>query len=354
MRRVVTLALLAITLRAMPQAGEAPVTKGFFPDAVGMAEFFFDNAPVGYGQGISLTVPFNTGDVVITAEPSVIVLSPGFHTATFRVWDTLRGWSQSVTRTFLKPWPQQNVASFRYRIDATTGTEPWTNRVFPSPSTDVIMDLEFDVASLPEGVHFLEASARSANGIWSHITKGTFFSYSNVPLNIKSLEYYFEDEAGVAGPLLSVSNFTPSPHVTLDSVTFSVPVSSLVNLKKYYVWVRAVDEAGNRGMYMKDTILYHAYSVGITDMIFLTPELMVFPNPTSDMVNMKLVTLDQPGDLYIKIFDETGRIVSEEKFSFTERDHYSIAATGLGKGIYRIAIYSSSGRPVARATFVKK
>jgi hypothetical protein len=72
------------------------------------------------------------------------------------------------------------------------------------------------------------------------------------------------------------------------------------------------------------------------------------------MVNMKLVTLDQPGDLYIKIFDETGRIVSEEKFSFTERDHYSIAATGLGKGIYRIAIYSSSGRPVARATFVKK
>jgi len=354
MKRVLTLLLLAITLRAMPQAGEAAGTKGFFPDAVGIAEFFFDNASVGYGQGISLTVPFNTGDVVITAEPSVIALSPGFHTATFRVWDTLRGWSQSVTRTFLKPWPRQNVASFRYRIDASTGEEPWTNRAFPTPSTDVIIDLEPDVASLPEGVHFVEASARSANGIWSHITKGTFFSYSSMPLNIKALEYYFEDESGSAGPLLSVSNFTPSPHITLDSVTFSVPVSSLVNLKKYFVYVRAVDETGNRGMYMKDTITYHAYSVGIKDLILLTPEMMVFPNPASDMVNIKLVSLDQPGALFMKIFDETGRIVSEEKFSFTEADHYSIDASGLINGVYRIAIYSSAGRPVARATFIKK
>lgn len=353
MRRVLTLALLAITLRAMPQAGEAAGTKGFFPDAVGMAEFFFDDASVGYGQGISLTVPFNTGDVVITAEPSVIVLSPGFHTATFRVWDTLRGWSQTVTRTFLKPWPRQNIASFRYRIDASTGAETWTNRAFPSPSTDVIMDLEIDVASLPAGVHFVEVSARSANGIWSHINKGTFFSYSNVILNIKALEYYFEDESGAAGPILSVSNFTPSPHITLDSVTFSVPFASLVNLKKYYIYVRAVDEAGNRGMYMKDTILYHAYSTGIRDQILLTPELIVFPNPGGDLVNVRLVTLDQTGDMIIRVFDNAGRIVTEEKFSFSGTDHYSFSASGLAKGVYRIAIFSSAGRPVARATFIK-
>jgi len=353
MRRILTLVLLAITLRAMPQAGEATGTKGFFPDAVGIAEYFFDNASVGYGQGISLTVPFNMGDVVITAEPSVIVLSPGFHTATFRVWDTLRGWSQSVTRTFLKPWPQQNIASFRYRIDASTGTESWTNRAFPSPSTDVIMNLEFDVGSLQEGTHFVEASARSANGIWSHITKGTFFSYSNVPLNIKALEYYFEDESGAPGPQLSVSNFTPSPHITLDSMTFSVPLPSLENLKKYYIYIRAVDEAGNKGMYMKDTIMYYAYSVGINDMILLTPELIVFPNPAADLVNIKLVTLDQSGDMLIRVFDETGKIVIEEKFSFFETDHYSIDASGLAKGVYRIAIISLAGRPVAKATFVK-
>jgi len=75
----------------------------------------------------------------------------------------------------------------------------------------ITLQMEPDFSSVPDGIHFLEAAARSANGIWSHITKGIFFSYSNVPLNIKALEYYFEDEAGATGPLFSVSNFTPLP-----------------------------------------------------------------------------------------------------------------------------------------------
>jgi len=348
MRAFLSLLLFGIALNA---------TSQFIVGAyVGEVEYVFDNAAVGLGQGISVNAPFNTGSTEITAELNVAVLSPGFHLITFRASDTLwtRGWSHPVTRAFLKPWPLSNIASFRYRIDALTGAEPWTNRTFPTPSTDVIMDLEPDVSSLPEGIHFLEAAARSANGIWSHIAKATFFSYSSVPLDIKSLEYYFEDEAGASGSLFSVSNFTPSPHITLDSVTFSVPVSSLVNLKKYYVWIRAVDENGNRGLYMRDTITYHTSTTGIRDQIMLTPDLMVFPNPASDMVNMKLISLDQPGDLFIKIFDETGRIVSVEKFSFIEADHYSVDVSGLGEGIYRITITGSAGRAVARATFVKK
>ncbi len=348
MRAFVTLLLSGIALNA---------TSQFIPGAyIGEVEYVFDNAAVGLGQGISINAPFNTGSTEITAELNVAVLSPGFHLITFRASDTLwsRGWSHPVTRVFFKSWPEQNVTGFRYRIDPKTGGEAWTYQAFPSPSTNVIMNLEMNAGSLTDGVHYLEASAKSANGVWSHISRGTFFSYFAVPSIITSLEYYFEEEGGTAGPLLSVNNFTPSTHLTLDSVTFSVPVSSLVNLKKYYVWIRAVDENGNRGLYMKDTITYHAYTTGIRDQIMLTPELMVFPNPASDMVSLKLITLDQPGELYIKIFDETGRIVSEEKFSFSEADHYSIDASDLADGVYRITIYSSAGRPVARATFIKK
>jgi len=225
---------------------------------------------------------------------------------------------------------------------------------FPSPSTDVTMDLELNASTIADGIHYLEASARSANGIWSHISRGTFFSYSFAPPDISALEYYFEDESGAAGPLLTVNNFTPSRTVTLDSATFSIPVSSLVNLKKYFIYVRAVDESGNRGFFMKDTIVYHAITIGIRDQILLTPELMVFPNPASEMVSIKLVTLDHPGDLFVRIFDETGRIVNEEKFSFIENDHFSVDASTLVAGVYRIAIYTASGKPVARATFVKK
>ncbi|HBE40044.1 MAG TPA: hypothetical protein DDW27_02350 [Bacteroidales bacterium] len=348
MRAFVALLLFGIALNASSQ-----FIQGAY---IGKVEYFFNNAAVGFGQGISINAPFNTGSTEITAELNVAVLSPGFHLITFRASDTLwsRGWSHPVTRVFFKSWPEQNVAGFRYRIDPKTGEEPWTYQAFPSPSTNAIMNLEMNAGSLDDGVHYLEASAKSANGVWSHISKGTFFSYFAIPSKIKALEYYFEEEGGAAGPLLSVNNFTPSTHLTLDSATFSVPVSNLVNLKKYYVWVRAVDENGNRGLYMKDTITYHTSTTGIRDHILLTPELIVFPNPAADLVNIKLVTLDQPGDLFMKIFDETGRIVSEEKFSFTERDHYSIDVSGLINGVYRITINSSAGRPVARATFVKK
>jgi hypothetical protein len=347
MRAFVTFLLLGIALNA---------TSQFIPGAyIGEVEYVFDNAAVGLGQGISINAPFNTGSTEITAELNVAVLSPGFHLITFRASDTLwsRGWSHPVTRVFLKSWPDENIAGFRYRIDPDTGGEPWTYQTFPSPSTNVIMNLEMNAGSLPDGVHYLEASAKSANGVWSHISKGTFFSYFAIPSKITALEYYFEEEGGAAGPLLSVNDFTPSTHLTLDSVTFSVPVSSLVNLKKYFVWVRAVDENGNRGLYMKDTITYHAYTTGIRDQIMLTPELIVFPNPSSGLVNIKLVTLDQPGDLSIKIFDETGRFVKEETFSFTKRDHYLLDASDLGKGVFRIVVFTSTGRPVARASFIK-
>jgi len=340
MRAFVTFLLLGVALKAFPQ--------------VGRAEYYFDDASLDYSQGISLTVPVNTGDVEITGEISASALSPGFHQVFFRVRDNVKGWSQAVSRIFLKSWPLEAVAGFRYRIDAKTGAEAWTYRAFPAPLTDVTMDLELNASTIPDGIHYLEASARSANGIWSHISTGTFFSYSFATPNIKALEYYFEDESGGTGPLLTVNNFTPSRNLTLDSVTFSIPVSSLVNLKKYFIYVRAVDESGNRGFYMKDTIVYHAITTGIRDRIFLSPELMVFPNPASGMVNIKLVTLDHQGDLFIRIFDETGRIVNEEKFSFIENDHFSVDASTLVAGVYRIVIYSASGRTVARATFVKK
>jgi len=339
MRALITVLFLGITLSAVSQ--------------INRAEYYFDDASPTFGQGIPVAVPSNTGDADITEEISASSLLPGFHMVFFRVRDDVKGWSHPVMRTFYKSWPEQNVAGFRYRTDPKTGAEAWNYQAFPSPSTDAIMNLEINPGTLPDGVHYLEASAKTANGVWSHISKGTFFSYSPVPAKIKTLEYYFEEEGGAAGPLLSTSNFAPSRIVPLDSVTFSVPVSSLVNLTKYYVWVRAVDENGNRGIYMKDTITYHDYITGIKDQIMLSRELMVFPNPTSGMISLKLINLDQPGDLYIKIFDETGRIVSEEIFSFTERDHYLLDASDLGRGVFRIVIFTSTGRPVARATFIK-
>jgi hypothetical protein len=411
MRSFLTLLLLGLALKALPQ-----VVK---------AEYFFDNAAIAYEQGISLTVPSNTGDVQITAELPVTGLSPGFHQVFFRVKDAVKGWSpltpvtfvrlytgtflgfrygfdpqtdvntwtyhafpsQSsdvsmsidipvsglppgfhqifcqardatgewspmTPKTFLRINPAETIVGFRYCFDA--GTEAWSYRNFPSPSADVSQNVELDLGTLPKGIHYFQAMAKTATGIWSPISSGTFFNIYSEPLNITALEYYFEDESGVAGSLFKVNNFTPSPNVTLDSVTFSIPVGSLVNLKTYYVYIRGVNEVGERSQYMKDTIVYHASTTGIKDLIQLTPKIMVFPNPVSEMVSLKFIPLENKGDLIIRIVDETGRIAAEKEFSFSEVDNYTIDASGLISGIYRIVISTKNGKPVARATFVKK
>ena len=69
MRAFVTFLLLGVALKAFPQ--------------VGRAEYYFDDASLDYSQGISLTVPVNTGDVEITGEISASALSPGFHQVFF-------------------------------------------------------------------------------------------------------------------------------------------------------------------------------------------------------------------------------------------------------------------------------
>ncbi len=413
MRPFVILFILGLALKVHPQ-----VVK---------AEYFFDNIAVAYGQGTSLTVPSNTGDVQITADLPVTGLSPGFHQVYFRVKDAVKGWSPLTPKSFLKPnplemivgfkycidaqpdanawiykifpssstsvsmdvdiplfnlspgfhqiffqaktvtneWspltpksfmkpcPLDTITEFMYCIDAQAGSEAWTYIAFPIPSTNVNMDLELELGTLSKGIHYLDAAAKSKSGIWTPISRGTFFNLYTEPLNITSFEYYFEDESGVTSSLFTENNFTPSPNVTLDSVTFSIPASSLVNLKKYYINIRAADEVGNRSLYMKDTIVYHVFT-GIKDRINLTPELIVFPNPVSEMVNLKLVRLNYPGDFTIKVFDETGRNVAEEEFSFHVNDHYSFDAAGLNSGVYNIAIYNSSGKMAARAKFVKR
>ena len=412
MRSLFTLLLLGLALKATPQ-----VVK---------AEYFFDNAAVAYGQGISLTVPSNTGAVQITAELPVIGLSPGFHQVFFRIKDAVKGWStltpitflrlnpvemfagfrygfdvqtdantwtyqafpspstnvsldidiplaslspgfhqiifrvkdaarewsQLTPKTFLKLNPHEMIAGFRYCFDA--GTEAWIYRAFPSPSADVSQNVELDLGTLPKGIHYVQAMAKTVGGEWTPISMGTFFNIYTVPLNITALEYYFEDESGVAGSLLKVNNFTPAPNVTLDSLTFSIPVGTLENLKKYYVYIRGVDEKGNRGFYMKDTIVYHSSTTGIKDLIHLTPKIMVYPNPASEMVNLKFVPLENQGDLIIRVFDGTGKIVAEKKFSFMEADHYTFSTSELIPGVYRIVICTIAGKPVVRSTFVKK
>jgi len=101
----------------------AGVALKAFPQ-VGRVEYFFDDASLAYGQGISLTVPVNSGDVEITGRNSCFYPLTWISSIFSRVRDNVKGWSHAVSRVFLKSWPLEPVAGFRYRIDAKTGQKP--------------------------------------------------------------------------------------------------------------------------------------------------------------------------------------------------------------------------------------
>jgi hypothetical protein len=338
MRVIIILLLLGLSARAWPQ-----VVK---------AEYFYDNASVPYGQGTPLTVPANTGDVQITATLPVSNLSPGFHQAFFRVKDATEGWSSLTPKVFLKPWPLETIVGFRYCIDPQTIGAVWEYQDFPSPSEDVNFNMEIDLEGISKGIHYIEAMARSESGTWTPVSKGTFFSLYAEPLNITSLEYYFEDENAILSELYTVSDFEPSPEITLDSFTFAIPVASLENLNRYFIYIRAVDESGNKGFFLQDTLVFHA--TGIKDLIYLAPEIMVFPNPVSDKLSLKFVPTNKTGDYMLRLYDESGRVVLIKEFSFRTDEYFSIETSGLMPGVYRIIIFNNSDNPVARAEFIRR
>lgn len=339
MRTMIIFLLLGLSVKAMPQ--------------IVSAEYAIDNAAVPYGQGTSLTVPANTGEVTITTDLPVSDLSPGLHKVFFRVKDTVEGWSSFLSKTFLIPQPLDSIVGFRYCIDPQSAGSTWTYKTFASPSTDVDYTMEIDLGEISGGIHYIEAIAVSRNGALTPVSRGTFLSLYSEPLNITSLEYYFEDEASSVSPVYTTSDFDPSPNVTLDSVTFAIPVTSLENMKHYVIYIRAVDEAGNKGFFQGDTIVYHG-TTGLEDRIYLSRDLMLFPNPVSDVLNLKFVSLNNSSNYYFRLYNSAGQMVMEKKLFFS-RDEYSVLETSeLLPGVYRIVIYTDAGNQAAHGEFVKR
>jgi hypothetical protein len=340
MRPLLLILLLGLAVKAMPQ--------------VVYAEYFIDDASVPYRQGTSLTVPENTGYVLITATLNANGLAPGFHQAYFRVKDVAKGWSTLTPKVFLKPWPLDTMAGFRYCIDEQAEGNSWKYIAFAEPSTELTYSGDLDLSDVPKGIHYIRIMVCSKNHVWTPALVRTFFCLYHEPVNITALEYFFEDENENRSTLFKTSGFTPSSQVTLDSVTFEIPVSSLVNLKEYYLYIRAVDETGNRGLYVKDTIVYHAPMVGIPDHIYLDRTMIVYPNPAKDRLNMKYISLNTHEDFYLKIYDQAGRLIMEKAFSLSNDGYYSIETRALASGTYHIIISGTDGTRIAHAEFIKR
>lgn len=81
----------------------------------------------------------------------------------------------------------------------------------------------------------------------------------------------------------------------------------------------------------------------------LTNDFELYPNPVTNRVNVRLSNTLQDGDLEIKIYDNSGKIISE--FSVYKQNEFSFDVSEYGRGIYHIIV--SNKTAIKCDTFIK-
>jgi len=89
--------------------------------------------------------------------------------------------------------------------------------------------------------------------------------------------------------------------------------------------------------------------VGITEANKSMNEMMVFPNPTSDMITVN-ITLENSEYLNFEIYDITGRLVKVLLREKTKagKNNFSFSTTPLSKGVYILKISSATNEVLSQ------
>jgi hypothetical protein len=315
-----------------------------------LAEYFYNDASVRYGHGTKLTVPANSGSTEISASLDISSLNPGFNQVYFRVKDSGKGWSSLTPKVFFKKWTKDTLTGFKYCIDPQLEDAEWHSVAFSNPSSDVSETKEISLGDISFGIHFIEIMASTKSGVWTPVTKGTFFNLLSEPANIVKLEYFFEDE-GVPSDLMVTSDFTPSPSVTLDSLSFAIPAGSLDDSKLYTINIRGVNELGDKGFYYCDTIVYHA-PAGIHDCLIVGGNYILYPNPAADFINIRLLNKLEGKSLLGQILNSSGETVRTVDIDIFD-GFVSVDITALPIGSYVFVLTNDGGEPIGNIKFVK-
>lgn len=212
------------------------------PVPITNAEYFFDTDP-GFGNATAAAVtPGGTVSFVISGNISS--LSTGLHMLYVRVKDALGNWSHSAQSVLYREavvnTPTQNITAAEYFFD----TDPGFGNGSAAPVTPgqmVSFNISGNIASLSNGLHYLNVRTKDAAGKWSLTTSQLFYKEPavNFPVpNVVAAEFFFDTDPGFG-------NGTATPVTAGQMVTFNFAanIASLTN-GLHYLHVRTKDATG--------------------------------------------------------------------------------------------------------------
>ena len=221
---------------------------------IAKAEYYLDNDP-GFGNGTNIPITASTDIYSQAFSVDISGLSNGIHYLHARAIDAEGNWSLNNTAIFYKgnalgggsPASQANIVQAEYYLDTDPGFGSGTV-IAITPGTDISAQaFSVDISGLTNGIHYLHARARDANGNWS--LNNTAIFYKGNPLgggsppalaNIIKAEYYLDTDPGFGnGTAIAIT-----PGTDISGLSFSVDISGLTN-GIHYLHSRAIDANGN-------------------------------------------------------------------------------------------------------------
>ena len=206
-------------------------------------EYFIDTDP-GLGNGTD--VPFTSVPNISNLDFSVDIsgLSNGFHQIYVRTKNQQGQWSLTSSRIFYKQAVSISnplITMAEYYIDTDPGYGQATSVPINPNGANVTLDFNVDLTSFSEGFHQFCVRVKDTEGLWSLVTRKSFFKHSIVPVSqqLTRVEYFFDTDPGYGnGTSIPV---TPSIDVTITN--HIIDITSL-SYGFHKLCVRAKDEGG--------------------------------------------------------------------------------------------------------------
>lgn len=206
------------------------ISTAVWSQSITELEYFFGTDP-GFGNGTTLSVTTNTGELSQSFTLPVTGLNEGFKQLNIRALDDQGTWGLYQKVLFYVSAPSAtlaNIASAEYFFDTDPGLGNATALSISGTPSEATESFVIPLSSLVEGFHTLAIRTQNTDGIWSLYDNKVFYiteeiDGSNSFANIAGAEYWFDIDPGFGnGTALTISG---NPSEVTEN--FVIPLGSL-------------------------------------------------------------------------------------------------------------------------------
>ena len=290
------------------------------------AEYFIDTDP-GYGNADKLSTSGN--DFLLEETINLDNLSDGVHTLYIRAKDKKGYWSTTHMSHFIsKTVNQWNITDLEYFIDNDPGVGSATKLDFVKGKKDFTVTKTINLDNIKDGLHTLFIRTKDENGNWSSTFVSHFICEDMDKWKIEEVEYFIDADPGL-GEATKI-NFTRSSKLVFN---FNVDLNSFSE-GMHTITFRSKN---NLEIWSRNYVFNFEIKEGLAITNFENKHSLPYPSPTTGQFTIEFE--DELNNIEVVITDLSGRVVSENKFSNTDK---ILANINGDKGIYVVYIFSEN------------